>query len=70
MIQFIEENNAKTKLVEKLKKKICRVVKKVIAAKSIDEENKLSNNNNLKNLISTSKNLKNKLKFTKFAVSM
>ena len=70
MIQFIKENNnIKAKLIKKLKKKTCRTVKKIIIKKDTDEENKLSDNNNLKNPTFTLKDLKGKLKFTKFTVS-
>ena len=70
MIQFIKENNnTRAKLIEKLKKEICRAVKEIMITKGINEENKLNNDDNLKNPTSTSKNLKNKLKFTKSAVS-
>ena len=37
--------------------------------KNTDREDELNNNNNLKNSAFTLKNLKNKLKFTKLAVS-
>ena len=71
VIQFIEENDdAKTKLIEKLKKKACRAVKEIIITKDINEKNKLSDNDDLKDPISISKGSKNKLKFTKSAVPM
>ena len=71
MIQFIEENDdAKTKLIEKLKKEACRTVKKVITVKGTDEENKLNNDDDLKDPTSTSKDSKNKLRFTKSVISM
>ena len=70
VIQFIEEsNNTKAKLIKKLKKKVCRAVKKIMVAKGTDEENKLNNNDNLKNSASISKNSKSKLEFTKFVIS-
>ena len=70
-IQFIEENDdAKAKLIKKLKKEVCKAVKKIMITKSTDEENKLSNDDNLKDSAFTSKSSKNKLKFIKFAVSM
>ena len=69
-IQFIEENDdVKAKLIEELKKETCRIIKEIMAVKSTDKENELSNNNNLKNSVSTSKSLKNKSEFTKSAVS-
>ena len=69
-IQSIKENNdAKTKLIEKLKKKVCKAIKEIITAKSINKENELSNNDDLKNSVFTSKNSKNKSEFTKSAVS-
>ena len=62
MIQFIEENNdAKTKLIEKLKKEACRVIKEIIAIKGTDREDELSDDDDLKD---------NKLGFTKSAVSI
>ena len=65
-IQSIKENNdAKTKLIKKLKKEAHRVIKKVMTIKSINKEDKLNNNNDLKNSAPTSKNSKNKLGFTK-----
>ena len=71
MIQFIEENNdAKTKLIEKLKEEICRIIKEIMTTKDTNEENELSNNNDLKDSISILKDSKNKLRFTKSAVSM
>ena len=69
MIQFIEKgNNTRAKLIKKLKKKVHRIVKKIMIIKGTDREDKLSDDNNLKNFASILKNLKNKLKFTKSAV--
>ena len=71
VIQSIEENNdAKAKLIEKLKEKAHRTVKEIIATKSINKENKLNDNNDLKDLIFISKSSKNKPGFTKSAISM
>ena len=68
-IQFIEENNdAKAKLIEELKKEAHRAVKKVMTAKGINEEDELSNNNDLKDPTSISKGSKNKPGFTKPAI--
>ena len=71
MIQFIEENNnTRTKLIEKLKEKACRTVKEIMTAKSINKENELNDDDDLKNPTSILKSLKNKLEFTKLAVPM
>ena len=48
-----------------MKEKVCRAVKKIITAKDIDEENKLNDDDNLKNSALTSKDSKGKLEFTK-----
>ena len=70
MIQFIEENDdTKAKLIKKLKKETCRAVKEIMTVKDINEEDKLSNDDDLKNPASTSKGSKNKLKFTKSVIS-
>ena len=70
-IQFIKENNdAKAKLIKKLKKEVCRAVKEIIMTKDTDEENELNDDNNLKNSASILKSLKNKLRFIKSVVSM
>ena len=71
VIKFIKENNdAKAKLIEKLKKEAHRAIKKVIMIKGTDEENELNDDDDLKDSASTSKSLKNKLRFTKFVVSI
>ena len=70
MIQFIKKNDdARVKLIKKLKEEACRAVKEIMTAKSTDKENKLSNDNDLKNLTSASKGSKNKLRFTKSVIS-
>ena len=69
-IQFIKENNdARAKLIEKLKEEACRTIKEVMTAKGTDEEDKLNNNDDLKDPAPTSKGSKNKPGFTKSAVS-
>ena len=70
-IQFIEKNNnARAKLIEKLKEKAHRAVKEIMAVKGTDEKDELSNNNDLKDPTSISKSSKNKPEFIKFAVPM
>ena len=70
VIQSVKEgNNMRAKLIKKLKEEACRAVKKIIAAKSTDREDKLSDDDNLKNPASTSKGLKNRSEFTRFAIS-
>ena len=71
VIQFIEENNdARAKLIEELKEEACRAIKEIIAAKGTDGENKLNDDDDLKDSTSISKGSKNKLKFIKSAVLM
>ena len=71
MIQSVKEgNNIKAKLIKKLKEETCRIVKEIITAKGTDEEDKLSNNDNLKNPAPISKGSKSKLRFIKSAVSI
>ena len=57
-------------MIKKLKEEICRAVKKIIMTKDTDEENELSNDDDLKNPAPTSKDSKDKLKFTKSAISI
>ena len=69
MIQFVKDNNdIKVKLIKKLKEKACRAVKKVMMAKGTDREDELNNDDNLKNLTPTSKDSKDKLRFTKSVI--
>ena len=69
IIQFIkEDNDIKTKLIKKLKKEIYRAVMKVMTVKDTDRENKLNNDNDLKNLTFILKNSKGKSEFTKSTV--
>ena len=70
MIQSVKENNnTRAKLIRELKEEAHRTVKEIMTAKSTDRENKLNDDDNLKNPTPILKGSKGKPEFTRPAIS-